>query len=145
MTEYGVHLYTEVWLQFRYFGVIKCVFIIEAECVSKQTIIGSDNGSSPGQRQAIIWTKAGILLIGPLGSNFSEILIDIYIFSVKKIPFKMSSGKWRQFYLDLNVLTSILYGLMLLLLFSYNTRQFYISRPAQNVRHFSEDSFNSFF
>ena len=30
------------------------------------TIIGSDNGLSPGQRQAIIWTNAGILLIGPL-------------------------------------------------------------------------------
>ena len=28
----------------------------------------------------IIWTNAGILLIGPLGTNFSEILIEIYIF-----------------------------------------------------------------
>ena len=43
-------------------------------CVSKQTIIGSDNGLSPGRRQAIIWTNAGILLIGTLGTNFSEIL-----------------------------------------------------------------------
>ena len=34
-------------------------------CVSKLTIIGSDNGLSPGRRQAIIWTNAGILLIGP--------------------------------------------------------------------------------
>ena len=42
-------------------------------CVSKLTIIGSDNGLSPGRRQAIIWTNAGILLIGPLGTNFSEI------------------------------------------------------------------------
>ena len=42
-------------------------------CVSKQTIIGSDNGLSPDRRQAIIWTNAGILLIGPTGSNFSEI------------------------------------------------------------------------
>ena len=31
------------------------------------------------RRQAIIWTNAGILLIGPLGTNFSEILIA-YIF-----------------------------------------------------------------
>ena len=30
-------------------------------CISKLTIIGSDNGSSPGRRQAIIWTNAGIL------------------------------------------------------------------------------------
>ena len=28
-------------------------------CVSKLTIIGSDNGLSPGRRQAIIWTSAG--------------------------------------------------------------------------------------
>ena len=46
-------------------------------CVGKQTIIGSDNGLSPGRRQAIILTIAGILLIGPLGTNFSEILIEI--------------------------------------------------------------------
>ena len=32
-------------------------------CVSKLTIIGSDNGLSPGRHQAIIWTNAGILLI----------------------------------------------------------------------------------
>ena len=35
-------------------------------CVSKLTIIGSDNGLSPGRRQAIIWTNAGILLIRTL-------------------------------------------------------------------------------
>ena len=46
-------------------------------CVGKLTIIGSDNGLSPGRRQAIFWTNAGILLIGPLGTNFSEILIGI--------------------------------------------------------------------
>ena len=31
-------------------------------CISNLTIIGSDNGLSPGRRQAIIWTNAGILL-----------------------------------------------------------------------------------
>ena len=43
-------------------------------CVGKLTIIGSDNGLSPGRRQAIIWTNAGIIepLIEPLGTNFSE-------------------------------------------------------------------------
>ena len=74
-------------------------------CVSKLTIIDSDNGLSPGRRQAIIWTNAGILLIWPLGTNFSEISIDIQTFSLKKIHFKMSSGKWRPFCLGLNVLT----------------------------------------
>ena len=49
--------------------------------VSKLTIIGSDNGLSPGRRQAIIWTNAGILLIGPFGTHCSEILIKIHTFS----------------------------------------------------------------
>ena len=60
-------------------------------CVSKLTIIASDNGLSPSRRQAIIWTNAGILLIEPLGSNISEILIKILIFSSKKMRFKVSS------------------------------------------------------
>ena len=46
-------------------------------CVSKLTIIGSNEGLSPDQCQAIIWTNAGLLLIRPLGTNFSEILIEI--------------------------------------------------------------------
>ena len=73
-------------------------------CVSKLTIIGSDKGLSPGRRQAIIWTNAGILLIRPLETNFSEIWIKIHTFSIKKIPLKMSSGKWRPFCLGLNEL-----------------------------------------
>ena len=74
-------------------------------CVSKVTIIVSDNGLSPGRRQAIIWSNAGILLIEPLGTNFSGILIEIHTFSFKKMHLKMSSGKWRPFCLGLNVLT----------------------------------------
>ena len=35
------------------------------------TGIVSDNGSSPDRRKAIVWTNAGILLIWPLGTNFS--------------------------------------------------------------------------
>ena len=62
-------------------------------CVSNLTIIGPDNGLSPGRRQAIIWTNAGILLIGPLGTDFSEISIEIITFSFKKIHLKMSSAK----------------------------------------------------
>ena len=46
-------------------------------CVGNLTIIGPDNGLTPGRRQAIIWTNDGILLIGPLGTNFSEISIKI--------------------------------------------------------------------
>ena len=48
-------------------------------CISKLASIGSDKGLSPGLHQANIWTNAGILLIDPLGTNFSEIVIDIYI------------------------------------------------------------------
>ena len=74
-------------------------------CDSKLTIIGSDNSLSPGRRQAIIWTNAGILLIWTLGTNFGEILIEILTFSFKKMPLKVSSVKWRPFCLGLNVLT----------------------------------------
>ena len=73
-------------------------------CVINLIIIGSDNGLSPGRRQAIIWTNAGILLIGRLGTNFSEILIGIHTISFKKMHLKMSSAKWRPFRFGLNVL-----------------------------------------
>ena len=73
-------------------------------CISKLTIISSDNGLSPDQRQAIIWTNAGLLLIGPLGTNFSEILIEILTFSFMKMRLKVSSAKRRPFCLGLNVL-----------------------------------------
>ena len=76
---------------------------IETICVCELTIIGSNNGLSPCRRQAIVWTNARILLIGPIGANFSEILIEIHKFSVKKIHLKMSSGKWRPFRIGLNV------------------------------------------
>ena len=73
-------------------------------CVSKLTIIGSDNGLSPDRRQAIIWTNTGLLLIGPLGTNFSEFLIKILTFSFKKMRLKVSSAKRRTFCLGLNEL-----------------------------------------
>ena len=75
-------------------------------CVSKLTIIGSDNGLLPGRRQAMIWTNAGILLIGPIGTNSSEILIAIHIslYSFMKMHLKLLSAKWRLFCLCLNEL-----------------------------------------
>ena len=39
--------------------------------------IDSDNGLSPNRLQAIIWTNAGSLSIGHLGTNFTEIFIKI--------------------------------------------------------------------
>ena len=73
-------------------------------CVDKLTTTGSDNGLSPGRRQVIIWTTAGILIIGPLGTNFSEILIGIHTFSFKAMHLKMLSAKWRPFCLGRNML-----------------------------------------
>ena len=73
-------------------------------CVINLIIIASDNGLSPGRRQAFIGTNAGILLIGHLGTNFSEILIGIHTISFKKMHLKMSSAKWRPFCFGLNVL-----------------------------------------
>ena len=78
-------------------------------CVSKLTIIGSDNGLAPGRRQPIIWTNAGILLIR---TNFSEILSEIRAFSFKKMHLKMSSAKWRPFCLGLNMLIITDFGSM---------------------------------
>ena len=74
-------------------------------CVGKLNIIDSDNGLSPGRRKAIIWTNAGILLIGSLGTNVNEILIGIQTFSFNKMHLKMSSAKWHPFCLGLDVLT----------------------------------------
>ena len=60
----------------------------------KKIVIGSDNGLLPGRHQAIIWTNAGILLIGPLGTICSDILIKIntiFIQENTKIYLKISS------------------------------------------------------
>ena len=62
-------------------------------CVSNLTIIGSDNGLSPGPRQAIIWTNDGLLLIEPFGTYFIEIWIKIQ-FSLMKIHLKKSGKCW---------------------------------------------------
>ena len=74
-------------------------------CVSKLTIIGSDNGFSLDRRQAITWTNAGILLTGPLGTNLSEIWSKILTF--KKMRLKVYSAKWRPFCLGLNLLIPV--------------------------------------
>ena len=73
-------------------------------CIGNLTIIDPDNGVLPGRRQAIIWTNAGILLIGPSGTTFGEILIEILKFSFKKMLLKVSSANWRPFCLGFNVL-----------------------------------------
>ena len=85
-------------LQWTYWGRVTHI------CVNKLTIIVSDNGLAPSRRQAIIWTNAAKVLIRPLGTNFSEMLIEIHIFSSKKMHLKLSSAKCRPFWLGLDVL-----------------------------------------
>ena len=80
-------------------------------CVFNLAINGSDNGLSPGQCQAVIWTNIGIPSIGELGANISEILIEIYTYSFKKMHLKMSYGIWRPFCLGLDVLNHCLYDI----------------------------------
>ena len=75
--------------------------------VGKLTVIGSDNGLLPGRRQAIIWTRAGIFLVGPLRTNCNNILIGIHIFSLTKIRFRMPSAKYCPFPLGLNGFNSL--------------------------------------
>ena len=83
-------------------------------CVGKLTNIDSDNGLSLEWRQAIIWTNVGILLIGPLGTNFGENLFEILTFSFTKMGSKVSSAKWWPFFLGLNVLIRVVWQMWLL-------------------------------
>ena len=71
-------------------------------CLGNLTIIGLDNGLSLGRPQAIIPNNAWILLIRPLGTNFSENLIEIHAFSFKKMHLKLSCAKWWPFWPGLN-------------------------------------------
>ena len=98
--------WTEVWFLLKrpsYINIIICTISARLThwgrvthiCVSNLTSIGSVNGLPPDRRQAITWTNAGILLIGPLGTNFSEMRL------------KVSSAKWRPFCLGLNVLSML--------------------------------------
>ena len=74
-------------------------------CISNLSIIHSDNGLSPGQCRDIIWTNAGTMLIGKLGTNFNEIISKTHKFSFKKMHLKILSVKWQPFCFGLNVLT----------------------------------------
>ena len=94
--------------------------------------IVSGNGLSPVGRQAVTLTNAGLLSIGPLGTNFSEIWIKMQNFSFMKMHSKMSFAKWRPFCLGLNVLSHPRCGLLTL-------------RLEYNGWHFAEDLFKSIF
>ena len=62
LTAVNVHIWTRQML----YRILTHWGRVTHICVSKLTIIILDNGLSPGRRQSIIWTNAGILLIRPL-------------------------------------------------------------------------------
>ena len=137
-------------------------------CISKLNIIGSDNGLTHGWCQAIIWTNAGILLIGYSGTKFSEILIAIQTFSFKKMHLKLLSGKlllltkpqwvllpavkmhlWRGFilllqlkYEHLDIITNILQTTFQML-FCLKKTCVFLSKFASFLFDWQKDSLNS--
>ena len=52
---------------------------------------------SPVRHQDTIWARAAIQLIRRLGTNVSEILVEIHTFQLKKMYLNISCGKWRPF------------------------------------------------
>ena len=73
-----------LWLTLE--SLIRLLFIEAEWCIyGNLTIIGSDNGLSPGGCQTTVWTNVGKLLIWPLGTNFSELLFEILVHSRKCI------------------------------------------------------------
>ena len=104
-----VRLYMDVtWVAAHSFtksnGTVNSFRPSDAYVSANSAIIASDNGLSPVRRQTIIRINAGILLIGLMGTNLGEILIEIYIFSYKKMHLNLSSGYCRPFCLGLNAL-----------------------------------------
>ena len=94
-----------------HWGQVTYIYIYLYMCVSKVTIIGSDNGLSPCRHQTIIWTNAVILLIATLGTDFHVTVIENCTLMFKKMHLKLSSGDWRPFCLGLNVLNILtVYG-----------------------------------
>ena len=75
------------------------VYIYIYICVGNLSIIVSDNGLSLGRRHGIIWTSAGILLLGNLGTISNKILIEIHTFWFKKMNWKMWSQNSGHFVL----------------------------------------------
>ena len=90
LLELGRPRVSVLWMVFSMMGLTYWRRVTHI-CVGNLTNIDSDNGLSPDRRQAIIWTNAGLLLIGPLGTNFNEILIEILTFSFKSVVCKTAA------------------------------------------------------
>ena len=96
-------------------NTFKCLLIhwgrVTHICIGNLTITGSDNGLLPDWCQAIIWINPWMLLIGPSGTNFSEILIKILTFSFTKMCLNVPFVKWGPICLGLSVLNGIYFVL----------------------------------
>ena len=89
-------------------------------CLGNLTIIHSDNGLSPSRHHAIIWTNAVILLTRSLGTNFSEISIEILTFSFMKNAFEnvvwemaaiFSRPQWVKYWVPANAIWQLIFEL----------------------------------
>ena len=67
---------------------MKNVFLTHRGRVTQLTTIGSENGFSPGRRQAIIWTNARKLLIRPLGTKSNGIFYQNSYSLIQENPFQ---------------------------------------------------------
>ena len=74
-------------------------------CISELNIIGSDNGLALTRH---FWTNAGILLIWPLGTDFSEMLIKIHIFFIQANAWEIVICEVRAICLSLDVLKELM-------------------------------------
>ena len=72
--------------------------------VGNLAIIGSDNGLSPGRRQAIISTNAGVFFYLTLRDKLQWNINGNWCIFIREMYSKMSSVKYRPSYLGLNVL-----------------------------------------
>ena len=86
----------------------------------QHTNIASDNGLSPVQRQAIIWTIPAMLSIRTEGTYFSEILFKMQKFSFKEMHLEMSSAQVAAILAGLNMLIQIRHNSTKCLYWSYN-------------------------
>ena len=63
------------------------VFTLQG-CVQAARLSRGSPVTLPGRSQAVIWTNAGILWIGPLVTYFSDVLIEIISFHLRKCIWK---------------------------------------------------------
>ena len=83
MWPFGQRYFLDTWWNkslILYMFLSQLIWVEWCIYASKQGLHWSDNGLLPTQRQAIIWTNAGLLWIAPLETFYSEIWINKTIF-----------------------------------------------------------------